>query len=78
MLNDNAKRLLEELERVICLRESMRRFWVRNPHQTTVEEETRMKQLCAINTTIANAKEAIIQDDARLMIVALGQTRGHG
>lgn len=77
MLDDNARRLLDELERVICVRETVRRHWKDNPHKTTTEEENRMRQLCEINDTIDQAKTAIIEDDPRRMIMALGQTKRH-
>lgn len=51
---------LEELERVICVREKLRQHWRRLPAQHALDETERMSQLTLINELIHNLKDAML------------------
>lgn len=70
-----AEKLVEEFERVICVREHLRHHWKANPATDEAAEQARLTSLAQINEVVIQCREALGMDDAIKTMLALEQTK---
>lgn len=75
MIEKVREKTLEEMERVICVREHLRAFWRTHPAGGPVEENQRVNSLAQVNEVILLCKEGILNNSAGQMAKALELTQ---
>jgi len=69
------EKLVEEFERVICVREHLRCHWRHHPATDDTATQARITSLAQINEVVMQCREALGGDDAIATLTALEQTK---